>query len=428
MIIALFSSMAQAQFWTENASGFPIISTGMSKIHIVDANVAWATGYDGIAPANNIQRFTKTVDGGATWTAGAINLGNSNLGISNISGVSATTAYVSAYARGTGQQGGVWITTNGGTTWTRQPTALFNNAASFPNIVHYFNTTDGIVIGDVVNGFWEIYITNNSGTNYVRLPNANLPAVLPGEVGYIAQYAYLGDNIWFATSKGRLYHSANKGANWNVYRTPITDLGGATIYGDFSFTSGSQGILQDNSGNLWRTFDSGATWTLVNISGTGNPYGDAIAYLPGTNQLISTGASTNFSGSSYSLDNGTSWTNIDAIQHIDIAIFDINTAYSGGFTASSTAGGVYKYTGAVLNTQSTDATNTVNIYPNPAIDTVHIESTLDIHTIQVFNLYGSTVLTSDATNIIDIKNLATGMYIMQLNSNQGIYTARFIKK
>lgn len=420
--------VASAQFWTQSSSNFPLVSTGASKFHAVNANVAWATGYDGIAPNNNIQRFTTTGNAGASWTAGVFNLGNTNLGISNVSGVNATTAFVSAYPRAAGDIGGVWKTTDTGITWTRQMGAAFNSATSFTNLVHFFNANEGVVIGDPVNNFWEIYVTANGGTAYTRLPASNIPVALAGETGYIAQFTYVGDSIWFSTSRGRIYHSANKGITWNVYQSPLNDLGGVTVYGDYTFTNATQGMLQDNFGNLWRTFDSGATWSLVNISGTGNPYGDAIAYLPGTSQLISTGARTNFSGSAYSLDNGTTWVNIDNIQHVDIVIFNENTAYSGGFSSAAGNTGIFKYTAAVLSNTSQELEAAFNIYPNPVVNDLFFETRLDMKQFQILAMDGTLIKQHAVTDAIPVSDLATGVYILQVHTPQGLISKYFIKE
>ncbi|MDD4149824.1 MAG: C10 family peptidase, partial [Bacteroidales bacterium] len=123
--------------WIEQASGFSAASRGINHISIVNENTVWAIGYDGTNSGVNVQEFTKTTNGGATWTTGNINLGNTNLAISMITAISTSTAWVAAYPTGTGQTGGIWKTTNGGTTWTRQYSATYNNANSFTNVVYF---------------------------------------------------------------------------------------------------------------------------------------------------------------------------------------------------------------------------------------------------------------------------------------------------
>lgn len=427
--LIFISSLAQAQFWTENASGFPLSSTGLSKIHIVDDNVVWATGYDGINPNVNVQRFTTSSDAGTTWTAGTINVGNANLGISNISGVNATTAYVAVHPRGAGQQGGVWQTTDTGATWTRQTSAAFNSASSFANVVHYFNTNDGVAIGDPAGGFWEIYTTTDGGTTYTRVPTGNIPAPLTNEVGYLAQYTFLGDNLWFTTSTGRVYHSANKGMNWTVFQSPLSDFGGTNLSGDISFSTPNKGLIQDNSGNLFITQDAGQTWNVVTISGTGFPYGGAIAYIPGTTRVVSTGGDSALAGTSYSTNDGTTWINVSTNQHVDVAFLDEDTGYSGGFSTVSTQGGVFIYSDTVLSNVENRNAADFTLYPNPATDMIHVQGTRLLEKIELYDLNGRLLFTEIENNTIDVSRLYSGTYFIKITTeNDNFTTQKLLKK
>jgi hypothetical protein len=63
--------------------------------------------------------------------------------------------------------------------------------------------------------------------------------------------------------------------------------------------------------------------------------------------LVSTGAdATNgFTGSSYSMDGGLNWTDIDiGVQRTALGIADSLTMWAGGFTTSPTADGIFKWT------------------------------------------------------------------------------------
>lgn len=425
--VLLISSISQAQFWTENASGFPLTSTGLSKIHIVDDNVAWATGYDGLNPNVNVQRFSTTSDGGSTWTAGTINVGNNALGISNISGVNATTAYVAIHPTSGGQQGGVWQTTDTGATWTRQTSAAFNSPSSFANIVHYFNPSDGVVIGDPAGGFWEIYTTTDGGASYNRISSSAIPAPLTNEVGYLAQYTHLGDNIWFTTSTGRIYHSIDKGMNWSVFNTPLSDFGGTSLSGDITFSTASKGVIQDNSGNLFITQDGGTTWNNVTISGTGFPYGGAIAYIPGTTRLVSTGGDSTFAGTAYSRNDGTNWINVSTDQHVDVAFLDEDTGYSGGFSTVSTQDGVYVYSDSVLSIYEELATQGFFIYPNPTVNFINILSDMPVEKVEIYDLHGRLLVNLENTQKINVSNLLTGTYFVTVQLNGTAFTQQFLK-
>ncbi|WP_124979194.1 T9SS type A sorting domain-containing protein [Nonlabens xiamenensis] len=423
----LCMGLLQAQFWTETYSGFSTNLRGLSKFDIVDASVTWAVGYDGVNTNNNIQEFSKTVDGGVTWTAGNIDVGDTGLGIGNISALDAMQAYVSIYPRASGQQGGIWKTVDGGTTWTLEANAGFTSSASFLNIVHFFDATTGLAIGDPVNGFWEIYRTTNGGSSYSRVASSQIPAPLAGETGYIAQFESFGDNIWFTTSEGRIYHSVDKGASWNVYQSPINDFGGTTIAGDIAFATGLRGVIQDNSGNLYRTVDAGQTWNNIVISGVGTPYGGSIDYLPNTFFMVSTGGDPSFAGSSYSRDDGVTWINIDTEQHVDCAFLDDNTGFSGGFSNATAMLGAYRYTSTVLSNPDEALAQDFMVFPNPVGEQLNIQTNLSWNKAIVYDLNGRQVLDSRSPQI-DVGFLNTGLYFIEISSDAGSRRIQFLKK
>jgi photosystem II stability/assembly factor-like uncharacterized protein len=94
-------------------------------VHAASAAVAWATAYDGSGSSATINEFTRTTNGGETWTTGQV-LGGSTYGLGNICALNENLAYVAVY-NGTGNQNntcGVYKTSNGGVTWTQLPGAL----------------------------------------------------------------------------------------------------------------------------------------------------------------------------------------------------------------------------------------------------------------------------------------------------------------
>ena len=327
--------------WIKQNSGFTTAARGINWISIVDANTVWATAYDGSGGGANVQQFTKTTDGGNTWTPGNINVGNTGLGISMITAVSSTTAWLAAYPTTT-QTGGIWKTTNGGTTWTRQNTATYNNASSFTNVVHFWDANTGFCQGDPIgagNGEFELYTTTNGGTTWTAVPAANIPNPLSGEYGYTRQIEVVGNNVWFTTNKGRIYHSTDKGLTWAVYQSPLTDFGGTTQSGNISFKDGNTGLIIDNAGVVYETTNSGANWNTVTT--TGSVFTTGLCYIEGTNTVFSTGA--NPAGSSYSQDGGVTWNIIDTDQHLACEFTNPSIGWSGWFNQSSTQDGMWKW-------------------------------------------------------------------------------------
>ena len=438
LLMFAFFTNANAQFWTVKATGFTAASRGINSISIPSPTVVWAKAYDGappVPPATTpavVREYTKSIDGGNTWTAGTINFGinNSNLNIGSITAVSAQVAWVSTF-KSAGSVQGIYKTVNGGTAWTRQTTAAFNTGTdSFPNIVYFWDANIGFCQGDPASSYFEIYTTLNGGTTWTRVPEANIPAPLAGEYGYVNNYSVVGDVIWFGTNKGRMFKSLNKGLNWTVAVSPLDDFGGdpttGGTNGSYTFTSATNGLLVASNGLLYETTDGAETWNIVNANG--NYRLDHIAYVPNTTKVVSTSGA----GSSYSLDNGLNWTEIDAIQHTLLAFYDETLGFTGGFSTSATAGGISKYTGTELKVENFIPFK-FTVSPNPVVDVINVSNSENILTseININDVNGRSVKSLKINNLnnfqVNVSDLNAGIYFLNITSDAGKVVKKFIK-
>jgi hypothetical protein len=331
--------------WVEQATGFSTASRGINFVCPVNESIVWAEAYDGVSggtvPCNE---YTKTIDGGTTWVPGAVN-GADGLFFSCIWAVDENTAWACMYSTGEGTQG-IYATTNGGALWTRQSTAVFDYAlGAFADCVYFWDANNGWCLGDPTGGYFEIYTTTDGGNNWNRVPSENIPAPLAGEWGIVGYYSVVGDNVWFGTELGRVYHSADRGYTWTAAQTTL----GAYIKPVFK--DELNGLAIDLNANaiaeLSETSDGGATWTAVSFTGTCH---DAdLCYIPGTpNTYYSTGANTNAGdlGVSYSDDGGHSWTEVGEqadIQMMNMGFVADRVGWAGGFNVDETTGGIWKH-------------------------------------------------------------------------------------
>ena len=334
--------------WISQATGFQTIIRGINYMWAVDSNIVWAAAYDVSNPTGACQDFTRTLDGGNTWIPGIIN-NCQGLASSMIFGMDAGKAWVPMYRATGSKPQGIYATTDGGLTWNRQTTALYSNAASFPNTVHFFDENEGWCMGDPINGEYEIYTTTNGGTTWVAVPGANIPNPLSGEFGIVGYYSAVNDTLWFGTNKGRVYRSTDKGYTYTVSTVP--PLNGKYIKP--TFRTGMHGLVQDkdagSTGTICETFDGGTTWTLVNT--TGPIYPTDLAYVFNTeNTWVSTGGMGN-NGCSYSFDGGHTWTDFLGTQgseYMNMTWINNHCGWAGGVNASATENGAYKYIGLLL--------------------------------------------------------------------------------
>lgn len=88
---------------------------------------------------------------------------------------------------------------------------------------------------------------------------------------------------------------------------------------------------------------------------------------------------------------------------------------------------IEKWSTASLPKNSTPANIEASIYPNPASDIVHIQSAVAVQRVEVYNLQGELVqLVSE--NMFSIRDLQCGLYILKIQTEQGVATKRLVKE
>lgn len=327
--------------WLEQATAFPDRNRGINYISSVNESVVWATAYNGDNPGYPCQDYTKTVNGGTTWTANTIPNADI-LNFAMIFALDADRAWVPMYAPQNGVSG-LYYTSDGGNTWTRQASANFSLIGSFPNCVHFWDGNVGWCMGDPAGGYYEIYTTTDSGTTWTRVPQTSIPDPTPGEYGIVGSYCVVGDTIWFGTGPGRVYKSIDKGLHWTVAQTPIRSFIKPT------FRDVNHGLVININtaapAELAETFDGGMTWK--NVAFTGPCHNYDLRYIPGTvNMYISTGAAPNASGASFSRDGGHTWTDYADMIGIPVLSLGFTTGkigWAGSFNLDEYTGGIFKH-------------------------------------------------------------------------------------
>lgn len=442
----LGSKVAAQDYWQSQYTNFFDNSRGIAGIYAVNPKVAWAYAYDGTGVLEDISEFTKTSDGGLTWESGDIYLGgNGNYVIQNIVAVDANTAWVMASDPQTGE-GGVFKTSDGGANWDFQKGAT--EPDSYNNWVHFFDANIGVLGSDPVDGYFELLRTTDGGTNWTRVPKANFPAVLTNEWGYNGQVSHVGDVLFFQTSKGRVFKSVDKGLNWTIMLPSgyISDFGSAAENGLVAFSNADKGLVMRKtftvSGqtstpkemDLYRTVNGGVTWTKVTYTGISKDNRIAsITYVPGTDILLATtpNATGDAQGSWKSLDNGTTWTRIDALQHTgNVTCVDALNCYSGGFSNASGGTGMFKSTRDLAVSDVKTQAN-VSIFPNPVTSYFKVNTSgMDAKaiTVVVTDASGRAVKSFKNQDSYQVNDLAKGVYIVTVSDGKSIETKKIIKE
>jgi len=366
IISSLFLSVAASAQWISQATGFSTVNLGIRNICAVDANVVWVSTYDGAAGTAASRDFSRTTNGGATWTPGTV-AAPSTYAFINLWAIDANTAWAALYNTA-GAGSGIYKTTTGGGTWNQSGSGtIFNTSTSFINTVYFSDANNGFALGDPAGGYFEIYTTTNGGTTWTRTPQANIPAILSSEYGTNKGWDVIGTTIWFTTTRGRVFKSTDLGLNWTVATGGISS---GTASADIAMRTTTEGLMSLN-GTLKKTTDGGATWTSVTIS-SGTLHTADLETIPNGTAYVSTGAGVGNYGSSYSLDAGANWITIDAggtsiEQHTAQGWVNGTTGWCGGFNTSATADGVFKFDGTSLGITALNNDYTrMRMFPNPS--------------------------------------------------------------
>lgn len=208
----------------------------------------------------------------------------------------------------------------------------------FYDCMAFWNDTEGIAVGDTVDGCLSIIVTRDGGHTWNKIPCANLPEGMKGEGAFAASnsnVAVAGNQAWIGTTAGRVYHSTDKGATWTVQQTSIVheketqgiysmafydEKAGFAIGGDYTQP-------ESNKANKIITLDGGKTWNLI-ADGQEPNYKSCVQFVPNSDGkgLVAVG----FTGISYSGDGGANWKSFSDESFYTLRFLNDSVAYAAG--------------------------------------------------------------------------------------------------
>jgi photosystem II stability/assembly factor-like uncharacterized protein len=417
-----------AQTWTAANLGASTESLGVTDTDMPSRDVLWGINYDGSAGGGVVQDMFVTTDNGASWLTNTITTANSaDKTLTNVSAIDGTTAYIGGFDADNGG-GLLFRTIDGGNSFTEMAIPTM----TYLNIVHFFDANTGLLMGDPTGTgtFWEIFRTTDAGATWTRVPQASIPAANAGDYGLTNQYSAFGDNVWFTTNKGSIYHSTDRGVTWMKHATGFTGNSTTSAIREVEFSDANNGLLVSSTGAMRRTTDGGMTFTLV-ASPSGTVFNDNLSRVPGlANTYVGVSANTtNGVGSSVTYDAGQTWYTLDSMmaQYTDVIFFDSDRGWAGGFTQAAGVGGAFQYTGATLRNPlgvSADFVRDASAaYPNPTTGLLHLAGADARETVTVYDLNGRVLRrqTIGTTASIDLSDLRAGLYQVVIT---GSWTAR----
>ena len=286
--------------WQTQESGTKASLRGVSA---VSEKIAWASG--------SSATVLRTLDGGKTWET-IKTTGDSSLDYRDVQGFDADTAIIMS----AGRPAKIYKTTDAGKSW--QECYSNNSEGVFLNSIAFWDWKNGIAVGDPLDGYFIVLITQDGGESWKRIPAENIPAPHGNEAQFAASgtcVKVLGNGkAWFATggSTARVFRSSDYGRTWSVADTRM--LSGVSSQGIFSvdfydemtgaIVGGDYQAPERKIANSAITRDGGITWQLIKENGP-QGFRSCVAYLPGSDGRVM--INVGVSGSDCSRSGGESW-------------------------------------------------------------------------------------------------------------------------
>lgn len=208
----------------------------------------------------------------------------------------------------------------------------------FYDAIKFWNSKEGIAIGDSTDDCLSILITRDAGNTWLKTSCGKLPR---GKFGAFAasdtNIAIVGDKTWVATGgvKSTVLYSEDKGYTWSSFDTPI--IQGEDTKGIYSIDFYNENIgfaiggdytkPKANFKNKMNTTDGGKTWQLVS-EGKGPGYKSCVQFVPTKKgqELVAVG----FNGIDYSKDFGETWQRLSDDSFYTLRFLNDSIAYTAG--------------------------------------------------------------------------------------------------
>lgn len=365
MVVMGFVMFSQSTLWKPHNSNLDT-AWGIRWMSVVDTNSVWAIGNDGWSSSTSI-KFTRTEDGN-TFVPGTFLPDTLYYASSNISAVNDSVAYIPCYSKDASRNGVIMKTMNRGVTWTNVADTLgtmFVGSANFPDWAYFYNNNHGITLGDPNGGNFEIWITYDGGTSWTRVPSANIPTPGGTEYGLTDSYfAYGKKHLWFGTSHSanaipHVYRSNDTGHTWQSAQVTGMLAGVSKLAFRDSMNGLCWGATALSGGKFLvkRTTDGGATWSTVYQHNQVGTYD--ISVVPGRNAYVSVGIDSASTGyiTSITYDDGNTWTVLEtgttpAVRMVKVGMVDSLHGWAGNFSDGTLPfgnGGMNSWMGPKIN-------------------------------------------------------------------------------
>ena len=218
---------------------------GYNKVKFLNSLTGFVCG---TSQSSGYKGLSKSTDGGFNWVS--LNVPDSYLEYADMSILNVDTIWLVA---SDSFSGGVFLTTNGGLSWTQQ----FSAGSQNPNEIYMFNSRIGFIGGNPSPRI--IWKTSNGGNNWFTVDSND----------YLADMYFIDSLMGWKCSVFGMKKTTNGGLNWITQQIPSG--GNIIITGVKSFSNINRDTIWGSGGSvsypgnqirgiLYRTINNGDNW------------------------------------------------------------------------------------------------------------------------------------------------------------------------
>ncbi|MBN2276005.1 MAG: T9SS type A sorting domain-containing protein [Bacteroidales bacterium] len=383
---------ANSQGWIKQES---TTDSYLTSVYFINANIGFVVGWDGV--------ILKTLDGGNHWRSQNSNTINDLYSVYFIDSITGFSTSSHELLK----------TTNGGESWFIQDTSI--NAYLFD--IHFPEKDTGFV-----GGAGYMLKTTDKGENWIKQKSIMASAC--------SFWATGSKNLFIGADYGWIFKSTDGGENWletnhTGFPVYIDDI--FFINQDTGYATGGGFAQGFEKGCVYKTINGGLEWSMdVAFSPDARLYSvyfvnNKIGYIVG-----------NYGSIFKTTDAGNSWMSLNSnVENSLGSVFFIDslTGYAAGAN-----GTILKTTNGGISTNITGKKETmVNLFPNPVINNVIIETKQSINNGEIFIYDINGVLINkrkilDLITNLDLSIMKSGSYIIKVVSNKNIDIFKLVKQ
>ncbi|MCE3296373.1 MAG: hypothetical protein K0R65_2087 [Crocinitomicaceae bacterium] len=410
-LLSSFSASAQAE-WFEIPSG---TDKKLNTISFPSSEIGYIGGNDSL--------LLKTTDGGMSWSEvdySGVTFYPDGDHILNLQFVSETTGFMTV-----GPYSGNYKTTDGGTTWTEltpQDIVLCYNQG-----MYFFDENNGFIGGSgCFTGETMGRLSNGTWTE------SNLDETMLAD-NYITDIDFLNPSFGLAVSRsGYVYRTTDGGIDWDSIPTsameimnPLTGVlivNDTLAYATYAASDIGFGLLVSTDGGLsWDDDMATATFYYPKMyglhqSGNGNMYAGGISFSTDEGLIYEwTDDLTNWNY--YSVDNRIN----DISSHDDTLVFAVGD--SGYIVVNHNFGSLG------TNEFYFKADETFSVYPNPCKSMLNLDVVAASGArVRIYDLNGKMLRSAAYESSLDVSDLRSGLYVLELESGGSVKRTRFVRE